>query len=255
MKSALFRLTSLAVLVAGLSGTADAGLIVLSGDTNIAEPLTGNGTPINVGNQQFFRNVLGAGTRVLVTNSNSVLADTDTNQFYNTLSGVTSTITSGPITSSLLGGVNLLVSVLPETAYTQTEIAAISTFSQAGGSLLILGEFGSYSATATVNINALLTGIGSGLRLTTDTIDAGYITVSGSRILSDPLTTGVSSFTYAATGAVTGGRDLFLTQGGTRFVAAEGSAAVPEPSTLALSGTAMLIGLAWANRRRARTRA
>ena len=63
-----------------------AGTIFVSGDTNIVNPLVGSsGQPVDPGNVQFFKNVLGSGNTVLVLESTSVgsvnNADGDLNDF------------------------------------------------------------------------------------------------------------------------------------------------------------------------------
>jgi hypothetical protein len=101
-------------------GQARAGLIVVSGDENITDALVGNGTAVNPGNQRFFTNVLGGGTRVDVQGTDSIGVDTplaNINSFYNTIGGVVSTIQSSPVTGSSLSGINLFISAIPASPF------------------------------------------------------------------------------------------------------------------------------------------
>jgi hypothetical protein len=79
------------------------------------------GTPaIDPGNQQFFSNVLGSGTSVIVqgTDSAGFTPVANINTFYNTLGGgVSSNIQSGPVTSASLAGINLFVSAFPSSPF------------------------------------------------------------------------------------------------------------------------------------------
>jgi hypothetical protein len=94
-------------------------------------------------------------------------------------------------------------------------------------------------------LNALLIGLGSSLRIVPETLDAAFVTTSGSHILANPLTAGVATFTYAATARVSGGIPLFTVLGGQTFIAEEGIAtAISEPSTMALLGAGLsLLGM------------
>ncbi len=112
--------------------------IFLSGDTNITNPLTGSfGVSIDTGNQTFFSNILQGGHNVAVLQSTwpgSVgYAYTDVNTFYNSLTGVTSTVISGTITS--LAGYNLFVAPLPDHSFTTSELTVLGNFLAGGGAV------------------------------------------------------------------------------------------------------------------------
>ncbi len=249
-------LVAVAFAVAG--GRAEAGFVIASGDSNITSALTaGNGPPVDPGNQRFFRNVLGSGTRVLIAANSIGFATTPANNFYNSLSGVTSSIDTNLVTAADLVGVNVFLSIARSNAYSNAEIAALSAFSAAGGTILVTAEFGAFT-TEIVVANGLLAGLGTGQVIVPGQFGTGsFETASGSQIAANPLNTGVTSFTFAATSQVTGGTTLFTTQGpnGVAFVTVAnlGPAAVatPAPASLAVLGLALPAMLAAFRRRRA----
>ena len=251
----LFRRVLIPALLLGAMLPAHAGLIVLSGDTNITNGLDGSfGVPVTAGNQQFFTNVLGAGSSVLVQDNCTVCAGSigtavsAVNDHYNSLGGVSSSTHAGAITAAALSGVDLFVSILPESAFSASELAALSSF---GGSIMFLGE-NSFATAQNNNINAALAALGSSMSLLNTIFDAGILTATGAQIAADPLTAGVSSFVYGAPTEllVSGGTGLLFGMGGEAFIAYEGgAAAVPEPGMLSLLG-AGLIGFGLTRRRR-----
>lgn len=209
--------------------------VIVSGDSNITNPMFGTqGSSYDPGNEQFFSNVLGAGTSVAVfegiTNWNF---DEEINTYYNSLSGVSSSLHSGTVTAAQLTGVDLLVSVLPDDNFTASEIAVMTGFLYGGGDIFFLGENSNFTS-ENARINNALTGLGSSLQIVNDIFDSGFHTATGSQIASDPYTAGVSTFTYAAPSQVplvSGGTTLFYGTGEEPFVAYE---VVPVPGAILL---------------------
>lgn len=152
----------------------------------------------------------------------------DLNSFYNGLPSVSSTLISGDVTS--LSGVGLFAVPVPDDAFTTAEITLMSNFLAGGGTLLFMGENqASVFDTANNAINAALSSLGSNMSIVAPGVADGgtqTATVGNGQILSDPLTSGVNNFDYAApsgVSAVAGGTtSLFLlTDLATTFVAKE----------------------------------
>jgi len=218
-----------ALLAVGV-GVARADTIV-SGDANITAGLISGGPVETAGNQQFFDNILGSGDTVLVEGG-YLSFHVWVNTYYDNQTGVSSSLLTGDITTNALSGVDLFVSILPASSYTASEISAMSAFEAAGGTLFFLGENGGFTD-YNGRINAALSSIGSSLSIQNGLLDSGANWATGTQVASYSLTSGVSSFVYGYTSAVSGGDALFYTSNGTAFVAVE---AVPEPATLALFG-------------------
>jgi len=248
-----------AMLALGISVPSYAGTIFLSGDTNIVNPLVGSsGEPIDLGNVQFFTNILQNGTNVVVqSNDNNdplvINAEFEFNNFYNSLAGVTSTIVSSPITESVLSDADLFISFMPDESFTAAEIESLSDFLNNGGTSFFLGENSGFSD-ENARINTALAGLGSNLRIIDDLFDSGFNTATGSQIASNPFTVGVNTFTYAApseVSTVSGGTSLFFGTTGKTFLAVENITSVtPVTEPDAVVGTVVVGSIGWLIKRK-----
>jgi hypothetical protein len=239
-------------LAFGFSIDSANALIVLSGDTNVTDALVGDqGFPIDTGNQQFFTNILQDGSSVaILENGGGIQSSSNVNDFYNSLSGVSSNVIVGTVTDITLVGVDLFVSAVPDDAYTASEITALDSLLAGGGSIFFLGE-NSNGGWPLRNgyINDALSVLGSGLSIIPDSIfGTGIETATGAQIATDPLTDGVTTFTYGVPSEVSGGTHLFLGTAMQPFVAYE-QTVIPIPPAVWLFGSGLL-GLAGIARRK-----
>ena len=226
-------------LLVSSSNAAAVGLIVASGDST---PMATAGTPDN---NVFFSNVLGVGTSVVVHEAPNDFLGTSLSNFYGSLTGVSSAyVNIGEITASMLSGVDLFVSSLFGGALSAGEVSLLNTFVDGGGSLMFMGEYTNTFA----GINSALAELGSAMRLIgePDEPAGSYSAI----VLSDPLTSGVSSFTYGYGYGVSGGTSIFKESISNRvFMAYENVNGVSEPGAFALLGLG-LAALAAARRRK-----
>lgn len=231
----------------GLSTAARAASVILLGDTTPAFYLTAS-SPVSTpsaGNQRFFQNLLGGGLEVVVLDSAFTASDTEIDEFYDGLGGVTSTRVTGALTPDDLSGANLLLAPLPDDAFSAAEVATISAFLGSGGSLLLMGEAQAAAEViaANLSVNSLLQALAIPLSLDRNFLDAGHLVAMGAAIDPSSLTAGVDEFDYGGVSAVSGGSPLFRARTGAPF-----AALVPEPGT----GLLISLGLAGlgASRRR-----
>jgi hypothetical protein len=240
-------LAAAAVVLVGSAAPSAAGTLVVSGDTTIVSRLvTGvaTGNPALAGNAAFFQNILGGGDRAsiytfsVVTSFPNPPLGTQLAGFYNGLPGIGASTFDGGITSGVLTGADLLVVLGRSNPFTSTETSLVRGFLFGGGNVLLTGDSDNIAFGSNALTNDLLAGIGSSIRLNQVTQGIGDQFATGSEILADPLTAGVSSFGYGRTTTVSGGTTLFLNDDGNAFIAAETFGAVPEPATWAM----MLVG-------------
>jgi PEP-CTERM motif len=228
-------LSTLGVFVAARS--AEAGTIVVSGDSNFTDSLSAANN-----NGRFLLNVLAGGNAVAVLNftngsfGSASNTDDEVNAFYGAQAGVTSTLVSGTVTAATFaGGVDLFVVALPDDPFTAGEVSAISSFLSAGGNLLLFAENNNAVFNSTnAALNQLLADLGSSMAIVPAILsNPGVVT-------PDPFTAGiVGDFNFAAGSQVTGGTTLYATNSGLGMIARQdvGSAApVPEPGTFLLLG-------------------
>lgn len=199
---------------------ASAGILVVSGDTNIANAIDGSdetGTAVP-GNSIFFGNLIGVVAGRTVDLQSDPLPPSEPDQsegvaaltsLYRGLSN-TVNVTSG--FPSTLNGVALYIAYLPGVPFTSSQITELASFLNGGSTVLLLGEYAAFDSQdgmADANINALLAALGSPMQLA-GTYGHGFEIINGAQIASNPLTTGVTGFGYADTSSVTGGTPLFL---------------------------------------------
>lgn len=252
-------------------GDAHAGLLILSGDNTPVFSLTNtNPNSQSAGNRIFFFNALRGGNRVAVLDSSpNPFSAAEVHEYYDSLSGITSSLVNGAVTADLLSEVDLFVAPVPDDEFTAAEIGAIGAFLNSGGTFFLMGEGHTvrfsqndppYGETANPIINRLLEALGSSMRLNAETLEVGPHMVTVDQVaLETPETFGLLTsqslaasfgmgFAYGATTTVEGGTPLLYTTGpfppfiprGEPFLAVESLTVpvapnpVPEPSTLAL---------------------
>ena len=245
-------LLSAALLAAVTASSADAALYV-SGDINI---FTGTGTSnsftTSAPNLQFLRNI--AGSNVLIQTSSSLPAVATGMGSYLSSQSIANTVlgSASTISAADLAGRSLFIGLLPDDGYTAGELAALSAFMNAGGSVFLTGENANFPA-VNASINAALTVFGSAMSIINDTVGTGFATAT--IVTNNAATAGTAGFQYAAPSRVSGGTVLYATNTGVAFLAMENTAVagVPEPATWAM----MLAGfgaIGFALRRRPKVR-
>ncbi|HOW74549.1 MAG TPA: PEP-CTERM sorting domain-containing protein [Candidatus Competibacteraceae bacterium] len=122
------------------------------------------------------------------------------NMFYDNLPDHSSTIAAGTLDTVSLTGVNLLWAIQPADDYTSAELTTMAGFLTGGGRIAFLGEHGTIAPAQNTRINAALSTLGSSITINNVILDAGFrsASVGDGQILSHPLTTGVTTYQYAA---------------------------------------------------------
>ncbi len=217
--------------------------IIVAADTNIisgldpdlAQPhhvsdlaIRPNGAP------QFFQNILQDGNSVFVdpsshTNRGIVGGNVQIHNFYNNLPGVTSVKPGGDFTSTDLAGIDLLVTICPTIQYTDSELSAMQSLLDDGGTILFFGEAGlndGYDAINS-NINNALDYLQNGMRLE-DVFTVVFWPRLTTSVATHPLMTNVPNLSVAVAGSVSGGTPLaFFHDDTTSYVMVAAEAAGP----------------------------
>lgn len=122
------------------------------------------------------------------------------NNFYNGLSGHSSSIASGTLDTVNLSNTNLLWATQPADAYSTAELNTMASFLGNGGRIAFMGEHGSFSPSENIRINAALSFLGADISINNTILDSGFRSASvvDGQILSHSLTTGVNTYQYAA---------------------------------------------------------
>lgn len=217
-----------------LAAPAHAQTVLLSADLTSVLALTDESPlPIAAGNQSFYSRFVRAGDAVGTFGfSYSQEAGFEARLFYNRQPGVTARELPGSITAQELSTLEVMISAAPFRAFADSEALALREFVQGGGTLMLFGEASGIAFAGLYNsyLNSLLDRMGSNLRLSANTLDAGINTATGVQIVASPWTAGVSEFVYGGVGEVLGGSALFKSTSGTTFMAIESSVSpVPEP--------------------------
>lgn len=174
-------------LVLTLASSPVRAAIIVAGDITQHFHLTdGLPNPATAGNQQFFQNMLGSGTSVgvLGTTTNTSIAP-ETNDFYNGLGGVSSTILTGTLTGGDLAGLDMLLLPAPDDNFLVSELTAIVDFVNGGGTLYVAGE-AVFGAAVNSRVNAVLAALGSSMSVDNSVLDIGPQVASGAQIGRSP---------------------------------------------------------------------
>lgn len=117
-------------------------MVLVAGDANIVNALDGTfGSPVDLGNQQFFTNLVQAGDEVVIQAPvdfpQTPLANTLQNFFVNEV-GIDASIWTSSLGSADLDETDLLISVLPRSAFGPSDVTAARDLLNAGGSIFFL---------------------------------------------------------------------------------------------------------------------
>ena len=213
----------LLALLLYLPSQSSAQTIILSADANMISALDPGLTSRSVsslavrptGMEEFLINILQGGNSVFIdqyaghSNRGVVGGYEQLFNYYNSLPGISVTMPGGDFTSADLAGKDLLISSVPNTAYTVGELQAISDFLGNGGTVFFLGGEGQNFTGSTSFINDALSFLGSGLALV-DTFIAvpGWPFYTSSVNTSHPLMLNVPNLSVAVSGSVSGGESL-----------------------------------------------
>lgn len=205
----LFLTSNLLSLWGGFESIGN-GRIILLGDTNMVSNLEDT---VGNDNHVFFSNLVGIDTqntsvKVLTSALAGMIAnadaDNDLNAFYLD-AGITSSLWAGEVSDESLAGAELFVVMVPDDAFTVSELTAMDDFLFAGGRILFMGEQQGFAPVENAYINSALSSVGSAMTLDLASLDAMGLqdTVAG-QIQTHPYNTGVGLVNYGNTNSISG---------------------------------------------------
>ena len=138
--------------------------------------------------------------------------DDDLNLFYQN-EGFSSSIVTGELNTGNLTDTSLLVAMLPDDAFTGSELTVLSNYLSTGGSILFMGEQEGFAAAQNAFLNSALSALGSSMTIGTTSVDSGFNDTSAGQVLAHPLNATVSLINYGNVNSISGvptGGELFL---------------------------------------------
>ena len=129
------------------------------------------------------------------------------NSFYDSLADHNSTLVAGQLDTIDLSDTDLFWAVQPGDDYTSLELDAMSDYLSLGGRIAFMGEHGTITPDENNRINTALAFLGSTISINNVVLDGGFrqASISDGQILTNPLTTGVDTYEYAAFAPLTVG--------------------------------------------------
>jgi hypothetical protein len=135
--------------------------------------------------------------------------------YQNTFAGQTTGVLNHNFTAATLSGASLVISN-GATSFSQTELAALTSYVNGGGRLL-LGTEGSIYSTSINTANLAYAALGSSIRNDLNAYDAGNHTTTN--IVSSLFAAGVQTISYAYASGLSGGTALVFGASGETLVA------------------------------------
>ncbi|MEM7558142.1 MAG: PEP-CTERM sorting domain-containing protein [Planctomycetota bacterium] len=218
-----FQIPFVLILMLLIGKQTNAGVIVVSGDANL-----GIGH-LNLGN--FYHNLF---------DGDDLFAAPSTGFFVGSTANImireANSFARGNVSAAALAGKDWFVGG-GDGNYSASQISAIVDFFNSGGNVFLIGDGGPTFGAQNQVVNNLLAALGSVIRI--DNVNAASRSwqSTGASIGVDAFTAGIDKFGGNFAGSVTGGTSLFKANDtGLAVIAVEraSSAAVPEPSSLAL---------------------
>ncbi|CAD5373422.1 exported hypothetical protein [Rubrivivax sp. A210] len=184
---------------------------------------------------------------VLIQSGAGVMLTTDLNAYFNSLSGVTSSVIgdAAPLSAAALAGVDLFIgeAMASTDSYSAGELSALTAYVTGGGTAFLAAENNGFAA-AIAAVNAAAANMGSTMSVSAAQIEGGcgLVTASGAQ-LAGSLMAGVSSFSWGCGSRVNGGTtELFASNLSDRVIASQaigaGHLVIAGDSNLANNGIA-----------------